>query len=165
MLTVDAGGTKDGDSGPGLPPSGPRRRGFRETHGAWLASDNRLQLLHRTVSGPPDELSPGLLYGLTMLLIAPIRPTQRDVLPAVVHVDGSARVQTVDAAAEPRLAALLEAFAAIAGPPVLLSTSFNRSGEPIVETPAHALDLLGATDLDAVVLGDTWVEKTGRASR
>jgi carbamoyltransferase len=99
-----------------------------------------------------------------MLLSATVHGGWRERLPAIVHRDGSARVQTVSPRDEPRLAALLEAFRAHAGVPVLLNTSFNRDAEPIVETPGDALDVLLATTLDAVVLGETWVEKAATAA-
>lgn len=74
-------------------------------------------------------------------------------LPAITHVDGSARPQTVDAATAPRFAALLEAFRRRTGCPVLLNTSFNRSGEPIVCSPADALAAMAEPGIDALVLG------------
>jgi carbamoyltransferase len=94
-----------------------------------------------------------------MLLSAGVREAWREKLPAIVHRDGSARVQTVSSRDEPRLARLLACFRELTGVSVLLNTSFNRNGEPIVETPADALDMLLATTLDAVVLDDFWVEK------
>jgi carbamoyltransferase len=75
-------------------------------------------------------------------------------LPAITHVDGSARVQTVDAATDPRFHALLTRFGAITGYPVLLNTSFNMRGEPIVCDPADALAAFVRCRLDALVLGD-----------
>lgn len=96
-----------------------------------------------------------------MLLSADVRESWRERLPAIVHRDGSARVQTVSPTDEPRLAALLERFRELTGVSVLLNTSFNRNTEPIVETPGDALEMLLATKLDAVVLDDFWVEKAG----
>ncbi len=81
-------------------------------------------------------------------------------LPAVTHVDGSARPQTVDAAANPRFAALLRAFYRRTGCPVLLNTSLNIRGEPIACTPVDALFCLVRADLDALVLGDFLIERT-----
>lgn len=75
-------------------------------------------------------------------------------LPAITHVDGSARPQTVDPASAPRFAALLEAFLRRTGCPVLLNTSFNRSGEPIVCSPADALAAMAEPGIDALVLGN-----------
>ena len=75
-------------------------------------------------------------------------------LPAITHVDGSARPQTVDAATSPRFAALLRAFYRRTGCPMLLNTSFNQAGEPIVCTPADALFCFVNAGLDALVLED-----------
>ncbi len=81
-------------------------------------------------------------------------------LPAVTHVDGSARVQTVDPATHPRFAALLEAFAERTGCPVLLNTSLNVRGEPIVCSPADALFTFADAGLDALVLEDHLLERS-----
>jgi carbamoyltransferase len=89
-----------------------------------------------------------------MLLAFDVRPEARSRLPAVTHVDGSARVQTVAAADDARFHALLHAFGRRSGVPVLLNTSFNVRGEPIVATPDEALDALLRTGLEAVVVGD-----------
>jgi len=89
-----------------------------------------------------------------MLLSFQVRPEMRARIPAVTHVDGSARVQTVTAEENRRFHDLLVAFGAITGVPVLLDTSFNVRGEPIVCSPAEALDALGKTGVSAVVIGD-----------
>jgi len=80
-------------------------------------------------------------------------------LPAVTHVDGSARPQTVDPAAAPRFAALLRAFGRRTGCPVLLNTSFNVRDEPIVCTPADALACVAGTEIDALVLEDFVIDR------
>ncbi len=80
-------------------------------------------------------------------------------LPAVTHVDGSCRPQTVDTAAAPRYAELLEAFLRRTGCPVLLNTSLNVAGEPIACTPADALLTMAAAGLDALVLEDVVVDR------
>jgi carbamoyltransferase len=80
-------------------------------------------------------------------------------VPAVVHVDHTMRVQTVDKATNPRYHALLEAFEAKTGVPVLLNTSFNVKGEPIVCTPRDAIRTFSATGLDALAIGAFIVEK------
>ena len=81
-------------------------------------------------------------------------------IPAVTHVDGSARVQTVRADTNPRFHALLEAFGARTGVPVLVNTSFNVRGEPIVLSPADAYRCFRRTHLDALVLGSCVLEKS-----
>jgi carbamoyltransferase len=88
-----------------------------------------------------------------------VRSEARERLGAVVHVDGTARLQTVDRDALPRLHALLGLFESRAGVPVLLNTSFNVAGEPIVCSPADACRCFRAADLDGLVLGDLWIEK------
>jgi carbamoyltransferase len=92
-----------------------------------------------------------------MLETCPV--TSRLELPAITHVDGSARPQTVDRRCAPRFAALIEAFYQATGCPMLLNTSFNVDGEPIVCTPEDALCSMAATRLDALVLGDFLVER------
>jgi carbamoyltransferase len=82
-------------------------------------------------------------------------------LPAITHVNGSARVQTVDRDASPRFAALLEAFDRRTGCPILLNTSFNMRGEPIVCTPADALACFVRSRMDAVVLEDFVLDREG----
>ncbi len=80
-------------------------------------------------------------------------------LPAITHVDGSARPQTVDRRHSPRFAALLTAFHQRTGCPMLLNTSFNVDGEPIVCTPEDALRSMAAAQLDALVLGDFLIDR------
>jgi carbamoyltransferase len=80
-------------------------------------------------------------------------------LPAITHVDRSARVQTVDGEAAPRFHALLEAFNARTGCPMLLNTSFNLSDEPIVQSPVDALLSFARSRLDALVLEDFIVDR------
>jgi len=94
-----------------------------------------------------------------MTFVKRVRPEKRDVLPAIAHVDGTARVQTVRREAYPAFHALLTAFGARTGVPVLLNTSFNIRGEPIVETPEDAVRCFLGTDLDALVFPDRILEK------
>lgn len=82
-------------------------------------------------------------------------------LPAVTHVDGSARPQTVDPEIMPRYAALLEAFHRRTGCPVLVNTSFNVKGEPIVCSPVDALLCFGTTGIDCLVLEDFVLDRDG----
>ncbi|MFI7114483.1 carbamoyltransferase [Nonomuraea sp. NPDC050227] len=89
----------------------------------------------------------------------PIKESLRRSVAAVCHVDGSARVQTTDDAHNPVLAELIREFHRQGGPPVLLNTSLNVRGEPIVETAKQALDALAGTDLDALVIGDRLIVK------
>jgi carbamoyltransferase len=95
-----------------------------------------------------------------MLLAQRVRPEWVHKIPAVVHVDGTARIQTVRETQNAPLYRLLRAFEAITGVPVLLNTSFNVKGEPIVETPRDAVECFLATGIDYLVLNDTLVSKT-----
>lgn len=88
-----------------------------------------------------------------MILVAPVRPARRAALSEVTHVDGSARVQTVSRAMTPRFYDLLEAFQQRTGLPVLLNTSLNRRGMPIVETPAQAIEFLLSSEMHALAVG------------
>jgi carbamoyltransferase len=86
----------------------------------------------------------------------------RSTLPAVTHVDYSARLQTVDGERHGRFRRLLERFQALTGSPVLVNTSFNVRGEPIVCTPEDAYQCFMATDLDALVLEDCVLRKAAQ---
>jgi carbamoyltransferase len=95
-----------------------------------------------------------------MLIAKPVRQEWRAKIPAIVHVDGTARVQTVTEDTNPVLYRLLKEFEALTGVPVLLNTSFNVKGEPIVETPRDAMACFLTTGIDHLVLHDTLVSKT-----
>lgn len=99
------------------------------------------------------ELNPDL-ESPYMLLVAQVRDDKRSVVPAITHVDHSARIQTVDRQRHPRLHALLESFAGLTGCPVMINTSFNIRGEPIVCSPGDAYRCFMATDLDVLVIDD-----------
>jgi carbamoyltransferase len=94
-----------------------------------------------------------------MLLVRKAREDKAAKIPAVVHVDGTARLQTVAKDDEPLFHALISAFEKETGVPIVLNTSFNLRGEPIVETPADALHCFLSTDMDLLVMGDRFVEK------
>lgn len=89
-----------------------------------------------------------------MLATALAKPAQRDRIPAVVHVDGSARVQTADRDDNPTMWRLIEQFRLLTGLPVVLNTSFNGADEPIVCTPEDAVRTFLTCGLDALVIGD-----------
>lgn len=83
----------------------------------------------------------------------------RDKMPAIVHDNGLARVQTLRPERNPFLDAVLTEFGAITGVPVLINTSLNIKGKPICGTPEHALDCLSESGIDALLLEDWWVEE------
>ena len=93
-----------------------------------------------------------------MLQVIAIRPERRGQIPAVTHVDGTGRLQTVDRASNPRYYALIEAFFRITGVPMVLNTSFNEN-EPVVCRPEEALDCFLRTKMDVLVLGSYWVRR------
>jgi len=93
------------------------------------------------------------------------RVTRPDAIPAVTHVDGTARIQTVARDTNPAFYDLIASFGEITGVPVLLNTSFNVRGQPIVCTPDQAIDTFLTTGLDALVLGPFFLEKDPCASR
>jgi carbamoyltransferase len=95
-----------------------------------------------------------------MLLVQPVRSDRRAQIPAVTHVDGTARLQSVTAADTPLYHRLISRFAAHTGIPVVLNTSFNLRGEPMVHRPAEAVADFLRSDMDALFLGSLLVEKT-----
>lgn len=108
-----------------------------------------------------DEIFEGRGDSPFMLMAKRVNPEWRDKIPAIVHVDGTARVQTVREATNPRLYRLLKEFEALTGVPMLINTSFNIKGEPIVETPRDAVRCFLTTGIDHLVLHDTLVSKNG----
>ena len=96
-----------------------------------------------------------------MLVACRVRDDKVRRLRAVVHVDGSVRPQAVSKTTQPRYWRLLDALERRTGDPVLVNTSFNVAGEPIVNTPQEAIADLLSTDLDALAIGDHLVVKPG----
>ncbi|WP_248966311.1 carbamoyltransferase family protein [Sphaerisporangium perillae] len=88
-----------------------------------------------------------------MLFVHRVRPEWRERIPAVVHVDGTARIQTVDRADDPLLARMLEEFEIRTGLPVVVNTSLNTAGRPMVDDPRDVLECFGSTPVDLLVLG------------
>jgi carbamoyltransferase len=93
-----------------------------------------------------------------MMQVYQIRAPMRERIPAVTHVDGSGRLQTVTWESNPRYYRLIETFARATGVPMLLNTSFNEN-EPIVCKPEEALDCFLRTRMDVLVLGDRFLER------
>jgi carbamoyltransferase len=117
-----------------------------------------------------------------MLLVAPVHPDQRlpvdpsvrgwdrlqqvrSQIPAVTHIDGSARVQTLARSQNPRLYGLLERFEEVTGCPILINTSFNVRGEPIVCSPDDAYRCFVNTEMDFLVLHNFLLEQTAQPTR
>ena len=95
-----------------------------------------------------------------MLYVAQVRPDKREVIPAVTHADGSSRLQAVSPRTNPRYARLIERFAEQTGVPVLLNTSFNLRGEPMVNSPSDAVQTFQNSGIDRLVLSSYVVRKT-----
>ena len=95
----------------------------------------------------------------TMLMVYQIRPERRPEIPAVTHVDGSGRLQTVSREVNPRYYQLISDFYELTGVPVVLNTSFNEN-EPIVCTPRHAIDCFLKTRMDVLYLGNHAIRRT-----
>lgn len=94
-----------------------------------------------------------------MLMACKVQPDKKESISAVVHVDDSCRVQTVTEDNNPNFFKLLEAFYQQTGCPVLLNTSFNVKGQPIVNTPQQAIECFSGTNIDFLVIGDYYTEK------
>lgn len=96
-----------------------------------------------------------------MIMAFPVKEEMRAFIPSVVHVDGTARPQTVRRECNPRFYDLLKEFGRLSGHPVLINTSFNIQGEPVVCTPRDALRCFGGTGIDVLVMSDFIVDKAG----
>ncbi len=94
-----------------------------------------------------------------MILAQNVKKNKRSVIPAVTHIDGTARVQTVIKKSNPKYWEVINEFYRLTGVPIILNTSFNLAGEPIVNTPEHAIKSFLNSGLDALALGDYLVIK------
>jgi len=111
--------------------------------------------VHEYFESGPDDVYPFMTF------VVPVRPRYRELLGAVTHVDGTARIQTVDRETSRAYWALIEAFRRETGLPIVLNTSFNNNREPIVDTVEDALECFLTTGLDALVVGHCMVERRG----
>ncbi|MDT7660426.1 MAG: carbamoyltransferase, partial [Pseudonocardiales bacterium] len=101
----------------------------------------------------PELFSRGPIPSPYMLFVHDVAPAWRDRIPAVAHVDGTARIQTVDPTAEPLLAAMLTHFENRTGLPTVINTSLNTAGRPIVDSPRDALECFGSAPIDLLAIG------------
>lgn len=132
-----------------------------------------IEVKHREVWRPfapsvTKEDAPKYFEGLEKMDESPfmlqthyVRKEFRDKLPAITHIDGSARIQTVKESQNPRYYRFLKELEKLTGMPVVMNTSFNDVGEPIVQTPKDALRCFFATGFDVLAIGDFLVEKHG----
>jgi carbamoyltransferase len=137
----------------------PRRVDMRETINTKIKFRERFRPFAPSILEESlDDYFAGAVSDPFMIQVYPVRLEKRSTIPAVTHVDGSGRLQTVNQATNPLYWQLLRAFEKETGVPVLLNTSFNES-EPIVHRPAEAVDCFLRTDMDALVLGPVALEK------
>lgn len=94
-----------------------------------------------------------------MILTFNVRPEHRSRLAGITHVDNTARVQTVEKEVNPHYWELIDAFGASTGVPIVMNTSFNLRGEPIVCAPTDAIRTFFSSGMDALILGDRLIEK------
>ena len=118
-----------------------------------------------TLADRAAEMFDGPLPSPYMLFVHTVKPGWEDKLRAVVHVDGTARVQTVDRAAEPLVAAMLDAVERRTGVPVVVNTSLNTAGRPMVDSPRDALECFGSAPVDALAIGPFLLERAVYARR
>ncbi|MGM1075223.1 carbamoyltransferase family protein [Streptomyces sp. H28] len=109
-----------------------------------------------------DLFSGGPLPSPYMLFVHDVAAEWRDRIPAVVHVDGTARIQTVDERQEPLVARMLHGFERRTGLPVVVNTSLNTAGRPMVDDPRDALECFGSAPVDLLAIGPYAVRR-GRA--
>jgi carbamoyltransferase len=107
----------------------------------------------------PRIFADGPIPSPYMLFVHTVRLEWRERIPAVVHIDGTARIQTIDDDNVPHVAALLRAFEKRTGLPVVVNTSLNIAGRPMVDDPRDALELFGSAPVDALVLGPHLVHR------
>ena len=131
----------------------PRRRDMRDIINQKIKFRERFRPFAPSILAESiDEYFVDAVHDPFMIQVYPVRPDKRDVIPAVTHVDGSGRLQSVSQSSNPRYWSLIRAFQQKTGVPVLLNTSFNEN-EPIVERPEQALDCFLRTDMDVLVMG------------
>ena len=125
-----------------------KREGYRPFAPSVLRED-----AHRYFEIREDEEFPFMIF------VVGVRPEMRDLLGAVTHVDGTARIHTVTRSANERYWRLIDSFRDLTGVPILLNTSFNNNAEPIVDSATDAIVTYLTTDLDDLIIGDYLVRK------
>ncbi|MDQ0994654.1 carbamoyltransferase C-terminal domain-containing protein [Streptomyces sp. V3I7] len=106
------------------------------------------------------EIFTGPMPSPYMLFVHDVLPRWRERIPAVVHVDGTARIQTVDRAQEPLVARMLDEFEKLTGLPVVVNTSLNTAGRPMVDDPRDALECFGSSPVDLLAIGPFAVRRS-----
>lgn len=141
----------------------PRRSGMREVINSKIKFREKFRPFAPSVlDSALAQYFSGAVFDPFMIQVYPIRADKRGVIPAVTHVDGSGRLQTVDRTGNPLYWELIRAFERRTGVPIVLNTSFNEN-EPIVHRPEEALDCFLRTGMDVLVLGHHIVTKPREA--
>src|SRR5204862_928538 len=139
----------------------PRRPDMRETLNTKIKFREKFRPFAPSILEEAlDDYFVGAVPDPFMIQVYPVRPDKRGVIPAVTHVDGSGRLQTVSRKTNPLYWELIKAFEKQTGVPVLLNTSFNEN-EPIVHRPEEALDCFLRTQMDILVLDHHVPEQDG----
>src|SRR5205085_5653952 len=105
------------------------------------------------------EYLEGVFYAPYMIVTFPVKPARRHEIAAVVHVDGSTRPQMVRRQINPLYYDLIQRFGQKTGVPVVMNTSFNLKGEPVVNSPRDALRTFFSSGLDALAMGSFLIKK------
>jgi len=113
------------------------------------SAENYFELQHATQHYPARY----------MLYVVPVKEDKKEKLPAITHVDGTGRLQTVFESQSPRYYNLIKRFGQATGTPIILNTSFNLRGEPIVTTPANAYSTFSRSEMDSLVLENVIIDK------
>jgi carbamoyltransferase len=138
----------------------PRRADIRDTINLKIKFREKFRPFAPSIAEEAlDDYFVGAVPDPFMIQVYPVREDKRGVIPAVTHVDGSGRLQTVSAKTNPLYYRLIKEFETLTKVPVLLNTSFNEN-EPIVDTPEQALDCFLRTKMDAIVLGAVVIQRT-----
>ena len=137
----------------------PRRANMREIINTKIKFRERFRPFAPSIAVEAlDQYFEGAVPDPFMIQVYPVRPEKRAVIPAVTHVDGSGRLQTVSKDTSPLYWQLINTFDSLTGVPILLNTSFNEN-EPIVQRPSEAIDCFLRTNMDVLVLGQTAIER------
>lgn len=137
----------------------PRRADMQERLNAMKSRERWRPFAPSILSGHEEAWFEESFDSPFMLFTFSVRPERREAVPAIVHVDGTTRPQSVHPDVLPRYARVLEKFAALTGVPMVVNTSFNGRGEPIVCTPEHAIACFRRIGADALALEDLLVER------
>ncbi|HEV3001865.1 MAG TPA: carbamoyltransferase C-terminal domain-containing protein [Solirubrobacteraceae bacterium] len=137
----------------------PRAAEMQETLNAIKGRESFRPVAPVVLEDRAAEIFEGVIPSPYMLFTHRVKPQWRDRVAGVVHRDGTARIQTLRPEEEPRAGRLLQRFADLTGVPVLVNTSFNTAGRPIVDDPRDALEVLGSAPLAALAIGPFLVRR------